>query len=151
MSEKYIIVEIIPEAISPDKGNIVQLSALKLEGLKLIDRFDYRVNEKHILNKDLVSICSYDKDKFKYVNSSKAVLDAFKKWIKNDKLLILDNEYTNNYLSVIKNKKESICDRLHMPYTDDLIEKIIKKYNLEPSNYIVDILYESLIYESNNK
>ena len=31
------------------------------------------------------------------------------------------------------------------------IDDIIEKYNLEPSNYIVDLLYEALIYESNNK
>jgi hypothetical protein len=40
----YIILELIPEAISPDKGSIVQLSALKLNDLTLIDRFDYRLN-----------------------------------------------------------------------------------------------------------
>ena len=38
-----------------------------------------------------------------------------------------------------------------MEYNDNIIDEIIKKYNLEPSNYIVDLLYEALIYESNNK
>ena len=27
----------------------------------------------------------------------------------------------------------------------------MKKYNLEPSNHLVDLLYEAIIYESNNK
>ena len=148
---KFIIVEVIPEAIHPSKGNIVQLSALKIDNLRLVDRFDYRVNEKHIYNKDLVKICSYDKDKFKYVNSTKGVLDAFKKWVEDYDLLILDNTYTHNYLESVKNNKESIVKYLGMSYTDDVIDKIIKKYNLEPTNYIVDILYEALIYESNKK
>lgn len=148
---KYIIVEVIPEAIHPSKGNIVQLSALKIDNLRLVDRFDYRVNEKNIYNKDLVKICSYDKDKFKYVNSTKGVLDAFKKWVEDYGLLILDNTYTHNYLESVKNNKESIVKYLGMSYTDDIIDKIIKKYNLEPTNYIVDILYEALIYESNKK
>ena len=52
-NKKYIILEIIPTAISPEKGPIAQLSALKLEGLNLIDRFDYRLNEKIIYNKDM--------------------------------------------------------------------------------------------------
>ncbi len=38
-----------------------------------------------------------------------------------------------------------------MTYNDEIIDDIIEKYNLEPSNYIVDLLYEALIYESNNK
>ena len=27
----------------------------------------------------------------------------------------------------------------------------MQKYNLEPSNHLVDLLYEAIIYESNNK
>lgn len=151
MNKKFIIVELIPEARTPEKGNLVQVSALKIDNLRLVDRFDYRVNEKHITNKDLVKICSYDKDKFKYVNSTKGILNAFKKWSKNYDLLIIDTDYTYNFLKTIKNNKESIFNYLNMKYSDDVIEKIIKKYNLQPSNYIVDILYEALIYESNNK
>ena len=33
-NEKYIILEIIPTAIHPSKGDIIQLSALKLDGLQ---------------------------------------------------------------------------------------------------------------------
>ena len=41
--DKYIIVEVIPTHSDSNKGFIAQISALKLEGIKLIDRFDYRV------------------------------------------------------------------------------------------------------------
>ena len=43
--DKYIIVEIIPTRSNSKDGFIAQISALKLEGLKLIDRFDYRVTD----------------------------------------------------------------------------------------------------------
>ena len=46
--KKYIILEIIPTAVDPKKGEIAQLSALKLNGLNLIDRFDYRLNDDKI-------------------------------------------------------------------------------------------------------
>ena len=36
-----------------------------------------------------------------------------------------------------------------MKYNDNIIDEIIEKYNLENSNYIVDLLYEALIYEYN--
>ena len=39
--DNYIIVEIIPKHSSSEKGFIAQISALKLNGLNLIDRFDY--------------------------------------------------------------------------------------------------------------
>ena len=32
-----------------------------------------------------------------------------------------------------------------------MIDELIEKYNLEPSNYIVDLMLEALINESNNK
>ena len=38
-----------------------------------------------------------------------------------------------------------------MEHSYDVFNKIIKKYNLEPSNHLVDLLYEAIIYESNNK
>ena len=150
MEGKYVIVEIIPEAISPDKGNLVQISALKLEDLKLIDRFDYRIKEEKISNSDILDIISYDKDLFTYLDSTQELLDEFQKWIGDLSILILDNEYTNNFLANIKNKKESIASLLKMEYSDDFIDRIIKKYKLEPTNYIVDWMYEALIYESNN-
>ena len=51
--DKYIIVEVIPTHSKAEKGIIAQISALKLEGLKLLDRFDYRVKDELIENKDL--------------------------------------------------------------------------------------------------
>lgn len=150
MKGKYVIVEIIPEAISPDKGNLVQISALKIDDLKLIDRFDYRINEEKIKNTDIKEIVNYDKDSFTYLDSTEELLTEFEKWCSNLTILILDNKYTNNFLNVIKNKKKSIVSLLNMEYSDDIIDKIIKKYKLETSNYIVDLLYEALIYESNN-
>lgn len=147
---KYIIVEIIPTSSKKSTGDIVQLSALKINDLNLIDRFDYRLNEDKITIPDLLKIISYDKESFKYVDSSDIILSDFKKWIEDYKLLIIDNPYTLSYLEEIVNK-ESILKHLNLTYGDDVIDVIMKKYNLEPSNYIVDLLYEALIYESNNK
>lgn len=147
---KYIIVEIIPTSSKKSTGDIVQLSALKINDLNLIDRFDYRLNEDKIKIPDLLKIISYDKESFKYVDSSDIILSDFKKWIEDYKLLIIDNPYTLSYLEEIVNK-ESILKHLNLTYSDDVIDVIMKKYNLEPSNYIVDLLYEALIYESNNK
>ena len=57
----------------------------------------------------------------------------------------MDNLYTKNFLEDLENKKESICKYLDTEYTDNFIEDLMKKFDLEPTNYIVDILYESLI------
>ena len=62
-------------------------------------------------------------------------------------LLIIDNAYTKNYLKDIDNNKESIFKYLNIENDDLAIDKIISKYNLEPSNYIVDLLYEAIIQE----
>ena len=59
--DKYIIVEIIPTHSDYNKGFITQISALKLEGIKLIDRFDYRVENRLIENEDIKRLISYDK------------------------------------------------------------------------------------------
>ena len=149
--KKYIILEIIPTAIDPKKGEIAQLSALKLNGLNLIDRFDYRLNDDKIKIEDIKNMISYDKDSFNYVDSKEEILANFQEFIEDYDLLIIDNEYTANYLEDIENKKESIFKYLKMDFSDDVIEEVIDKYKLEPSNYIVDLLYEALIFESNNK
>lgn len=143
--EKYIILEIIPTAIHPSKGDIVQLSALKLEGLQLLDRFDYRLREDLIAIPDIKEMVNYDKSSFTYKNSTKEILNAFKDWIEDLPLLIIDNLYTENFLETIPNKKESVFKYLDKKYHDNIIEELIKEYELEPSNYIVDLLYESLI------
>ncbi len=143
--EKYIIVEIIPTTRSKYTGEIAQISALKLEGLKLIDRFDFRLNPEKVTIPDIMRITSYDLDSFKYLETSQELLNQFYKWTEDYQILILDNDYTNDYLSDLPNKKISICKILDMEYKDDIIETLIEKYHLEPSNYIVDLLYESLI------
>jgi len=147
LKTKYVILELIPTSITKEKGVLVQLSALKLDGIKLLDRFDYRINEDKIPLKDFIEMCSYDKESFTYLDNTEDILDKFRSWCDDLPLLIIDNEYTNNYLKDMSNIKESVCKYLNMEVTDDLIEKILNKYKLEPSNYIVDLLYEALIQE----
>lgn len=149
--DKYIIVELIPSHSDYRKGDVVQLSALKLYGLQLIDRFDYRLDEKIIENKDLLNLISYDKDSFKYTSDKTLIMKEFKKWSEKIPLLIIDNDYTKDYLSKLENNKESIFNYLDMTISNDVFDKIMNKYHLEPSDHLVDLLYESLIMESNNK
>lgn len=66
-------------------------------------------------------------------------------------MFIIDNLYTNNYLKDFENKKVNIFSYLDIDNDDQAIDKMIEKYKLEKSNYIVDLLYEALIYESNNR
>ena len=145
---KYIIVELIPTTSKKETGDIIQLSALKIDNLSLIDRFDYRLNEDKIYFKKLLELIDYDKELFVYKNTTDEILNDFKEWCENYKILIIDNEYTKSYLKEFENK-ESIFEHLNMKYNDNIIDEIIEKYNLENSNYIVDLLYEALIYESN--
>lgn len=144
---KYIILELIPTSLNPEKGLIIQLSALKLEGLKLLDRFDYRLKEELNPYPQMLEMFSYDKDSFTYKDTKEEILNDFTKWTEDLPLLILDNQYTPKYLASLSNQQESIIKYLNEEYQDDIIEKIINKYNLEPSNYIVDLLYEALIKE----
>ena len=150
-NKEYIILEIIPTSPNPEKGEVAQLSALKLKGLTLLDRFDYRLKEDNINNIYIEEMINYDKENFIYKETTKEILDYFKKWIGRDLLLIIDNDYTKDYLKKYKNKKESIFKYLDTCFYDDVFNEIIKKYNLEASNYIVDLLYEALIYESNKE
>lgn len=147
LKSKYIVLELIPTSITKEKGVLVQLSALKLDGIKLVDRFDYRINEDMVPINDFIQMCSYDKESFTYLDSTDAILDKFKEWVEDLPLLIIDNVYTKNYLQDMSNKKESVFDYLGIQNDDDSIQKMISKYHLEPSNYIVDLLYEALIQE----
>lgn len=148
MDEKYIILELIPTSSDPNKGDIIQLSALKLNGLELIDRFDYRINEEHVPLTEMLNMISYDKDKFIYKETTKEILDDFESWSEDYSLLVLNNSYTLKYLENIPNLKKDISSYINIPYSDFIIDEIIQKYGLEPSNYIVDILYEAIIYSS---
>ncbi|MDD3452970.1 MAG: hypothetical protein PHN42_01665 [Bacilli bacterium] len=150
---KYIILEIIPTSADPNKGEIIQLSALKIkkDDLNLIDRFDYRITDEKIPLTELLNLISYDKSNFVYKSTTKEIINDFIDWIEDIPLLIIDNIYTINYLKNIDNEKTSIFEYLNMKYHDNIIEDVIKKYQLRNSNYIVDLLYEALIYESNKK
>lgn len=149
--DKYIIVEIIPTHSNSEKGFIAQLSALKLEGIKLIDRFDYRVKDNLIENPDIKRIISYDKDSFTYVDNIYFIIEKFKQWAKDYPILIIEDKYTKDYLNELENKKELIYKYLDLEYSEDIFEIIMKKYNLEPTNHLVDILYEAIIYQGNSK
>lgn len=142
---KYIILELIPTASNKENGVLVQLSALKVDGIRLLDRFDYRLNEDKVPLIDFIDMCSYDKESFTYLDSTEEILEKFKEWIEDLPLLIIDNTYTRNYLDNISNFKKSIFDYLEVENNDDAIDKIVSKYHLESSNYIVDLLYEALI------
>ena len=147
--DKYIIVEIIPTNSNKNLGEIIQIQALKIDGLKLINRFDYRLNLDLIKIPDLRNMLNYDIDSFTYKESSNDILAEFKSFIEDYPLLIIDNSYTRDYLSPISNIKESIFKYLDMEITDDVFDKLIDKYSLVPSNHLVDLLYEGLIQESN--
>lgn len=145
--EKYIILEIVPTAVNPEVGDIAQLSALKIDGIKLVDRFDYRLDKKKIKIPEILRMLDYDNESFKYVKTSKTIMKHFKKFIEDLPLLIIDNTYTRNYLSDIDNKKESVFKYLGLDVDDEVFDRLMNKYELEPSNYLVDLLYEALIKE----
>lgn len=145
LKNKYIIVEIIPTALTKEKGDVIELTALKLNGLNLEDRLNLRLNEKNIPLKDFIKLISYDKHLFTYKDTTEEILSEFSEWINDLPLLIIDNTYTKNFLSDLPNKKESIFKYLDKEYHDQVIEELIKENNIEPTNYIVDVLYECLI------
>lgn len=149
--DKYIIVEVIPTHSKSDKGFIAQLTALKLEGIKLLDRFEYRVNNDLIENNDIKRMIQYDKESYTYVDDTKTILKEFKKWSKDFPLIIIEDTYTLDYLKSLKNKKELIYPYLHMEYSLDVFDRIREKYKLLPSDYLTDLIYEAIIYEGNNK
>ena len=145
--KKYIILEIIPTSIDPLKGDVAQLSALKIDGIKLVDRFDYRLDKNKIKIPDILKMLDYDNEEFKYAKTTRAIMNNFRKFIEDLPLLIIDNAYTRNYLSIFDNKKESVFKYLDLNVSDDVFDKLMNKYGLEPSNYLVDLLYEALIKE----
>ena len=149
--DKYIIVEVIPTHSDSTKGTIAQISALKLDGIKLVDRFDYRLKDELIDNDDVLDIINYDKKMFTYVDNIYFIIEKFKSWAKDYPLLILEENYTPNYLSELNNKKELIYPYLNMEYSIDIFSKIMDKYKIEPTPHLVDILYEAIIFEGEKK
>ena len=150
-NKKYIIVEIIPTHSQSDKGFIAQISALKLDGLQLEDRFDYRVEDNLIENNDLKNMIQYDKKSFTYVNNKYFMIEKFKQWSKGYPLLLLEESYTRNYLSELDNDMELVYKYLDLEYGLDVFDRIMKKYNLQPSDHLVDLIYESIILKSTKK
>ena len=147
LPKKYVIVEIIPSHSKASFGYIVQLQALKIKDDVIIGRLDLRLDESLINNYDLLKMTSYDKEMFKYTKKRNTILEDFKEFIGKDNLLIIDNDYTEAYLEEIENKKESVFKYMNLVYTDDVFDIMIKKYNLIPSNHLVDLLYEALMFE----
>ena len=145
--DRYIILELIPTASKKGNGEIIQLSALKLDGLQLISRFDYRLEEDKVPIQELLPLISYDPDSFHYVESTQELLTSFSKWSDDLPLLIMNNGYTENYLADLPNDKEAIFPYLNLEFSDDVIRLMIEKYHLVESNYVVDLLYEALIQE----
>ncbi len=146
-NEKYVILEIIPTALDPKKGDVAQISALKIDGIKLIDRFDYRLDKSKVKIPDILKMTDYDNESFKYVKTTKNLLSNFKKFTGDLPLLIIDNSYTRSYLSDFDNKMYSVFSFLNLNVSDDVFDRLMNKYGLEPSNYLVDLLYEALIKE----
>ena len=149
--DKYVIVELIPTRSNAKEGIIAQISALKLNGIKLEDRFDYRVEDKLIDNEDVLRLIKYDKNMFTYVNNKYFMIEKFKHWVKDYPILVIEETYTLDYLKDIKNKKERIFKYLNLEYGLDVFDRLMIKYKLQPSNHLVDLLYEAIIYEGNNK
>lgn len=147
LKDEYIIVEIIPTHPDPLKGDIAQISALKLKGINLVDRFDYRLN--NVNNSDVLRMIQYDKDNFKYLDNSKDILKEWDKFSSNYPIIIFEDTYTKDYLN--NKNKELIFPYLDMEPSIDFFDKLKKKYKLEDSNYLVDLIYEAIIMESNNK
>ena len=147
--DKYIIVEIIPDHSNSDLGKICQIQALKLDGLNLIDRFDYRLNKDKIDNIAILKAIDYDNDNFKYTFDSDTILNDFKIWCEDYDLLLIEPNYTYDYLKDINNHKELVYPYLNMKHSYSIFDEMIDKYHLEPSNHLVDLIYEAIILESN--
>lgn len=144
-NNRYVILELIPTSLSG--GDIVQISALKLNGIKLEDRFDYRLDKSLVNVPELLEMTNYDNESFKYVKRSKTIINNLKKFIEDLPLLIIDNEYTNNYLEGIKNERINIFKYFDIEISNNCFNELMDKYNLEVSNHLVDLLYEALIKE----
>lgn len=149
--DQYIIVEIIPTHSDPEKGFIAQLSALKLQGTKLIDRFDYRVEDNLLGDSDVKRFIQYDKNSFTYVNNIYFIIEKFKQWAKDLPLVIIEDNYTLSYLKELNNRKELVYKYFDIEPSEDAFIQMVGKYKLQPSDHLVDLVYEAIIYDGNNK
>ena len=147
LNDKYVIVEIIPTALTKDKGDIVELTALKLDGIKLVDRFNCRLNKDKVEIKEFLDMCNYDDEEFEYLATTEEILEKFKSWVGDLPILLIDNTYTLSFLEEITNNKELVFPMLGLEYNSAVMEEMVKKYSLEPSNYMIDLVYEAIIRE----
>lgn len=143
--DNYIILEVIPNK-SKD-GDIIELTALKLSGLVLVDRFNYRLNKDKVYIKEFLDMCNYDNDLFIYKDNNKEILDELKKFVSDLKIILIDDTYTLNYLKDFNNDMETIYKYVNVKN----IEEMVNKYKLEPSNYMVDLVFEAIINSLNAK
>lgn len=141
--DKYIIVEIIPTTRFKNTGDIAQLSALKVN-TDIVSSLNLRLNKEKIQIPDILNMINYDNDNFEYLNTTNKILEKFKNWCNDYKLLIIPNDYTIDYLSDLDNEKISICEVLNMEFSDNIINEIVNKYNLELNNDIVGIIYNAI-------
>ncbi len=148
LPQEFIILEIIPNHSDSTKGFLVQVQALMIKEKQIVKRLDLRVREDLIDNPDLLRMISYDKELFKYVEKED-LMKEFLSFIGDKPLLIIDNQYTLDYLKDIKNLQESIFPYLELEMSNDVFNELINKYQLEPSNHLVDLLYEALIFANN--
>ena len=100
--DKYIILEIIPTSYKNNNGTIVQLCALKIDGLKLIDRFDYRLTDEALPIKKF-------KEWFNFDYSSEYVLKTISPEIVII-LIILNNTYSLLLAEALKENK--LCNNI---------------------------------------
>lgn len=139
MLKEGILLELIP---SKNKdGDIIQIEALDIKNNQVINRLNIRYLAKN-LDQKLIDMISYDKDDHIYLDSIEAMLKALKDFAKDKTIYIMDNGYTKDYL---KEFNTSFIEEFLEEEKDGFLERMIKKYNIKPTNYIVDILYESII------
>lgn len=140
-----VILEIIPTAFS--NGEIIQLCALKIEGITLIDRLDLRIVSDKIPFLELENLINYDSEKFTYLSSTGEMINAFYSFLGSDQLLIFNNKYTLNYIKY--DNYLFVDELLGVENNDNIVSLIVSKYELLPTNYIVDLIYEAIIKKSN--
>ena len=145
--DNFVIVEIIPSNTYENGGMIVQISALKIKDLKLDERLDVRLCDKALPFPEMKRFIDYDNEEFTILDNEKDLLKALKDFCRNYPLLILDEIYTPSFLNYLDNDKECILNYLNLHYHKNIIDEIMTKYHLEPSNHIVDLLYEALMME----
>ena len=54
-------------------------------------------------------------------------------------------------LDYINNHKELVYSYLNMKHSYSIFDEMIDKYHLEPSNHLVDLIYEAIIHEVGRK